>query len=329
MWRRAVITPTARVATLALVVLGVGHGSTLASRPVEAGEDRRSAAAGASLTANPSAATGLAQRRSARLPKFKRTADGELVPDIPAAAVIIYSPETGQVLWEDNARTQRSIASITKVMTALVFLEGDPDLTREIVVQRSDVRRASVTYLRARERVTLMNVLHLALIASDNAAARVLARESPLGTDRFIQRMTDKARELGLDATRFADPSGLDEDNLSSAYDLSRLIVFAASDKRIGTIMRKSSYTLRTNRRRLRVRNTNKLLQRDLDVRGGKTGYIRRAGFCLAALLRLPRGEQVAVVLLGARSNAARFRETQRLFNWLSDSVDGVATSAH
>ncbi len=275
------------------------------------------------------AATAPGKRRDTRLPRLKRGPDGQLVPDVPAAAVAVYSPETGQILWEENAHAQRSIASITKVMTALVFLEEQPDLRREVQVVRSDVRRASTTYLRNRERISLKDVLHLALIVSDNAAARVLARVSSLGSERFVERMTEKAQELGLESTRFAEPSGLDADNVSSAYDLSRLIVFAVSDERIAMIMRKPTYTLRTNRRRLRIRNTNRMLQRDVMVRGGKTGYISKAGYCLASLVTLPQGEQVAVVLLGARSNTARFQQTHRLLNWLAQTVDGRPTASN
>ena len=105
-----------------------------------------------------------------------------------AKAAIIYNPTTRQVLWEDHAQDQLSIASLTKMMTAIVFMEHHPDLTREVVVVNSDVRRASITYLRPQERVSVNDVLHLALIASDNGAARVLARVSPWGTVGFIER---------------------------------------------------------------------------------------------------------------------------------------------
>ena len=103
-------------------------------------------------------------------------------------------PETGQVLWEENAQDKRSIASITKVMTAVVFLEDQPDLSQVVTVERGDTYAASTTYLRANERITLDNLLHLTLIASDNAAARALARLSHGGTASFVERMNEKAR---------------------------------------------------------------------------------------------------------------------------------------
>jgi D-alanyl-D-alanine endopeptidase (penicillin-binding protein 7) len=262
------------------------------------------------------------------VPRYKVDAAGDLVPDLRAAAAIIYNPETNEVLWEENSQSQRSIASITKVMTAAVFLENNPDVSQSVTIARSDVYHASTTYLRANDQVTVDDLLHLLLIASDNAAARALARISPQGSDGFIQRMNYKAAELGLISTHYADPSGLLADNVSSAYDMARLIVHASSDERIGSIMRTADYTVQTAKRRITFRSTNHLLRRgEVDVRAGKTGFISKAGYCLATLLRLPQGQggqQVAVVVLGARSNAGRFVETQNLFNWLSSKAATV-----
>jgi D-alanyl-D-alanine endopeptidase (penicillin-binding protein 7) len=254
---------------------------------------------------------------------------GALVPDIRAAAAIIYNPETGQVLWESNSMDKRSIASITKVMTAAVFLETEPDLSEQVVIQRSDVRAASTTYLRAGYKVNTGDLLHLLLIASDNAAARALARVSPYGSEGFIDRMNEKAIELGLEATSYADPSGLLADNVSSAYDMAKLITYVSGDDRIASIMRKQHHTIAMGRRSINIHSTNQLVMRgDVDVLGGKTGFISKAGYCLATLLRLPQGgPQVAVVVLGAKSNAGRFWETRHLFNWLSGKAQDILTS--
>jgi D-alanyl-D-alanine endopeptidase (penicillin-binding protein 7) len=213
------------------------------------------------------------------------------------------------------------MASITKAMTALVFLQDDPDFSREVTVERADVRAASTTFLRAKDRVHVGDLLHLLLIASDNAAARVLARISPTGSEGFIARMNETAKDLGLVSTRFLDPSGLNAGNVSSAYDISRLIVRATADERISAIMRKPTHSFATQRRTVNINNTNKLLDAGLDVRGGKTGFISKAGYCLATLLRLPQGDQVAVVVLGARSNAGRFMETRHIVNWVSQKA--------
>src|SRR5262249_6857622 len=141
------------------------------------------------------------------IPRYKVDASGDLVPDVHAAAAIIYNPETNEVLWEENSTSPRSIASITKVMTATVFLESNPDLSQQVIVARSDAFQASTTHLRTNDRLTADDLLHLLLIASDNAAARALARISPQGTGGFVQRMNEKAQELGLESTHYADPS--------------------------------------------------------------------------------------------------------------------------
>jgi D-alanyl-D-alanine endopeptidase (penicillin-binding protein 7) len=258
--------------------------------------------------------------------RYKVDASGELVPDVRAAAAIIYNPQTNEVLWEENSQTLRSIASITKVMTATVVLDDEADLSRRVAIAQSDVSNASVTYLRTGDRVTIDDLLHLALIASDNGAARALARTSPHGTQGFIERMNRKAAELGLESTHYADSSGLLSTNVSSAFDMARLITHASADPRVASIMRKSSHTVTTPTRRITFRSTNHLLGREeFDVMAGKTGFISKAGYCLATLLRLPQsGQEVAVVVLGARSNAGRFNETQNLFNWLSAKASTI-----
>ena len=254
------------------------------------------------------------------LPRYKMDASGDMVPDLRAAAAIMYDPETNQILWEENSASQRSIASITKMMTARRVHGRQPRSFDAVTVARSDVFQASTTHLKMNDRVTTDDLLHLLLIASDNAAARALARVSPLGYDGFIARMNEKAAELGLETTHYADPSGLLSENVSSAYDMARLITYVSQDDRIASIMRTSEYTVTTGRRPITFHSTNHLLGRsDVEVRAGKTGFISKSGYCLATLLRLPESaQQVAVVVLGARSNAGRFMETQNLFNWMS-----------
>jgi D-alanyl-D-alanine endopeptidase (penicillin-binding protein 7) len=258
--------------------------------------------------------------REAQTPRFRVDEFGREVPDVRAEAAIIYNPETNEVLWADHAQDLRSIASITKVMTALVFLDSGADLATPVTVERTDVSHASTTYLRAGYKLTAADLLNLLLVGSDNAAARALARVSPYGPVGFIDQMNEKAKLLGLASTHYADPSGLLADNVSSAYDLARLIAYAAADERIGGIMRKASYTTQSGTRTISANSTNQLVKTgDLNVLGGKTGFITRSGYCLASLFRLPQtGQLVSVVVLGAKSNASRFWETRHLFNWMS-----------
>ena len=303
--------------------------TTTAKKPVKrtysasSAKARKARLARARAAARAREAARVRQLQEAMTPRFKTDAvTGSLVPDVRAAAAIIFNPETGEVLWQENAQDKRSIASITKVMTAVVFLETNPNLSEVATVLRADTYAASTTYLRANERVSLNDLLHLTLIASDNAAARVLARVSHGGTPAFVERMNEKAVQLGLESTTFADPSGLNPANVSSAYDLSRLISYAAGNEIISPIMRTQNYTASVGRRSVAIHNTNRLLGgTDVEVMGGKTGFISKAGYCLATLLKLPQGNPVAVVVLGANSNPGRFWETKHLINWLSQKA--------
>ena len=258
-------------------------------------------------------------------PRFKTDSSGELVPDIRAAAAILLDPTTGAVLWQENAQEKRSIASITKVMTAVVFLEDQPDLSQDVTVERGDTYAASTTYLRANERDHARQSLapdahRLGQRRGARACASLARRDGDVHrADEF------KAKELGLESTSFTDPSGLQAENVSSAYDLSRLITYASSDDRIAPIMRTAEYTVATNRRTINIHNTNRLvMDGDVTVMAGKTGFISKAGHCLATLLRMPSGNQVAVVVLGANSNPGRFWETRHLFNWLSQRTSDL-----
>lgn len=274
-------------------------------------------------------AAAAAALKEAQQPRFKFDESGALVPDPRVEAAIIYEPETGKILWQSHGEDQRSIASITKVMTAVVFLEESPNLSETVTVLPADMRGASTTYLKRNEKVTKEDLLHLMLIASDNAAARVLARSSSYGATGFIDRMNQKAVDLGLTSTRYADPSGLLAANVSSAYDMAKLITFASKDPRISSVMQKQEHKATAGRRTITIHSTNQLVrQGDVDVQAGKTGFITKAGYCLATLLRLPQGgPQVAVVVLGAKSNAGRFWETRHLFNWLSTKAQDLLGS--
>jgi D-alanyl-D-alanine endopeptidase (penicillin-binding protein 7) len=338
--------PTGFTATVALVCLLCGFssgqvfaGSTAqpskkpparsAQRPnVKPAYSAQSAKARADALSKARIAARVKAARETTVPRFKTDATGTVVPDLHAAAAIIYDPQTHQVIWEENSHDQRSIASITKVMTAVVLIESEPDMAQVVSVDRTDTTAASVTHLRPGQQVSVRDLLHLLLISSDNAAARALARVSPWGPAGFVARMNEKAIELGLQNTSYADPSGLDADNVSSAYDMARLIAYASSDERISEIMRKPESTVMLSRRPVTIHSTDQLLSRaDMEgnVLGAKTGFIGRSGYCLATLLKMPQVNQpVAVVVLGARSNAARFAEVRNLFTWLTTKAQDL-----
>jgi serine-type D-Ala-D-Ala endopeptidase (penicillin-binding protein 7) len=299
--------------------------ATATRRPVRLTRRQRLARSRAAAAAR--ARLAAARQRQLERTDFTRDSAGNLIPRIRAAAAIVFNPSTGVVLWEEHSQEQRSIASLTKLMTAVVFTADDPDMSRVVEVTRPDVTNASVTHLRAGDQVQLGELLHLMLIASDNGAARVLARTSDGSTPAFVGRMNDMARQLGLTNTRYEDPTGLDPNDVSTAYDISHLIAFAASDATIGPIIRTEKYDVHTETRVIPIHSTNRLLGTGVDVRGGKTGFINKAGYCLATLLQIPQGNQIAVVVLGANSSSMRFWDTRRLFNWASISGQMAAAA--
>lgn len=229
-----------------------------------------------------------------------------------ARNAILIDPSTGEVLFAKNSDRSVPIASLTKLMTALVFLEQKPALDGEVEVTPVELKGGGHTQLRRGERVALGDLLHMSLMSSDNVATRVLARESGLSGDEFVARMNRKAIELGLTSSRFVEFTGLDERNVSSASDIARLLHAAANDPLIQEITTTRQYQFATGRRVHAVYNTNRLLYGRYEVMGGKTGFILEAGYCFATWIRT-QGRDLIAVVLGAPTNATRFADTVRL----------------
>jgi D-alanyl-D-alanine endopeptidase (penicillin-binding protein 7) len=229
-----------------------------------------------------------------------------------ARNAIVLDAATGQVLYEKNSDSSVPIASLTKLMTATVFLEQKPDLDRAVEVTRAELNGAGHTQLRTHEVVPLRDLLHMSLMCSDNAATRVLARESGLAPEDFLARMNQKALALGLTHTRFVEFTGLDERNVSTAADVARLLQAAASQDLVRDITTTQSYEFRTRRRAHHIANTNRLLYGRYEILGGKTGFIIPAGYCLATWVR-SQGRDLIAVVLGAPTAATRFADVVRL----------------
>ncbi len=257
--------------------------------------------------------TGTASKAAAT--RHRRVRRRRLAP--PAGGVyarnaILLDPTTGEVLFEKNSSRSVPIASLSKLMTAMVFLEQKPDLTREVEVTAIEIAGAGHTQLRRGEHVPLGELLHMSLMCSDNCATRVIARESGLPATDFIARMNRKAVELGLTGTRFVEFTGLDEHNVSTASDIARLLHAAANETLIAEITTTRSYAFRTQRRAHAISNTNRLLYGRYEILGGKTGFILEAGYCFATWVRADGRDLIAVVL-GAPTNATRFADAVRL----------------
>lgn len=241
-----------------------------------------------------------------------------------ARNAILVDPRTGEVLFAKNAQRQVPIASLTKLMTALVFLEQKPNLRREAEVHAEDMSGAGRTQLRLNESVALGDLLHMSLMCSDNVATRVLARSAGLESDVFVARMNRKAHELGLEETHFVEFTGLDERNVSSASDVARLLHAAAHDPTIQNITTTREYAFRTTRRDHVFRNTNRLLYGRWSVLGGKTGFISEAGYCYATWVR-EYGRDLIAVVLGAPTEATRFADAVRLIQKASPAKASAA----
>jgi D-alanyl-D-alanine endopeptidase (penicillin-binding protein 7) len=233
-----------------------------------------------------------------------------------ARHAVVLDPVTNQVLFAKNSESTVPIASLTKLMTALVFLDLEPDLSRPVEVTMAEIRGGGRTRLYRSEQVELGDLLRMSLMCSDNVATRVLMRESGLAADEFVTRMNRMGLELGLEHARFVEPTGLDERNVATASDVAKLLRAAARHDLIREISTTRSYEFRSRyktRGRLHtVANTNRLLYGRYEILGGKTGFISEAGYCLATWVRTGGRDMIAVVL-GAPTNATRFADVVRL----------------
>lgn len=234
-----------------------------------------------------------------------------------ARNAIVLDPTSGDVLYEKNSGAAAPCASLTKMMTALVFLEQKPDFERTVEVTDREISGGGHTQLKRGEHLRLGDLLHMSLMCSDNVATRVLARESGLPLEDFLARMNRKAVELGLARTRFVEVTGLDERNVSTAADIARLLRAAAENPTIHDITTQRGYDFVGLAANGRVRThhictTNRLLFGRYDIQGGKTGFISESGYCLATWIRTDQRDMIAVVL-GAPTNATRFADVVRL----------------
>ncbi|MGB2805295.1 MAG: serine hydrolase [Candidatus Zixiibacteriota bacterium] len=234
-------------------------------------------------------------------------------------AAVVLDAKRGEVLFEKNIEQEFPVASLTKLMSALTFLEPDPDLNDTATITVADAWRSGRSQLRVGEIFTLRDLLHASLMSSSNRATRTLARTSGLSPSEFAARMNLKARELGLLNSLFHEPTGLDEHNRSSALDCARLLYLALQDTVIRSIAGKTLYefnSLDKRKRKHRIGSTNKLLFSSLNVKGGKTGYNGASGWCLGTLVEGDDGEEVVAVVLGAPSKRTRFREIRSIVKW-------------
>lgn len=254
----------------------------------------------------------------------KKDATSEL--SIRASSSLVMDGETGQILWQSGGDDKRPIASITKLMSVLVFLDSVPDWNKTYKLKKSDIRVGGRAYIYEGEEVTTGDLLHLSLVASDNTAVIALISSLGLSEDEFVIKMNQKAREIGLEDTSFRDATGL-SNNVSTVKDVALLAKKALIRKNIRETVLKDKYEFKTLAgRSVSAQSTDDLLvnfpSNGSSSIGGKTGYTYEAGYCFVGGFVNHEGREVFSVVLGAPTNRARFQETKKMADWAFSSFD-------
>ena len=222
-----------------------------------------------------------------------------------------------------------TIASITKLMTALVLTEANLPLDEMITVSQDDVdtEKNSGSRLKVGTRLSREEMLHLALMSSENRAAHALGRTYPGGLDVFVAKMNARARELGMVNTHYVEPTGLSSKNQSSAPDLATLVAAAGQVRLIRELSTSPEYQVEVGRNELTFRNTNGLVRSpswDIDVQ--KTGYIAEAGRCLVMQAQMA-GRRLIMIFLDSAGKYSRIGDAERVRRWITENAPGASAA--
>ena len=239
--------------------------------------------------------------------------------DVKSGAALVIEQGGGGALFEKNATAIVPIASITKLMTAMVVLDGSPDLEARVTVSEEDVDylRGSRSRLQVGASMTRETALLLALMSSENRAAHALARHYPGGVSAFLAAMNGKAHSLGMTDTRFEDPTGLTSNNVSTAHDLAKMVAAAYRYPLIREFSTTPGAAVEIAGRQLEFHNTNPLVKSTAwDVGLSKTGYINEAGKCLVMQARVA-DRPVVIVLLDSVGKLTRVGDANRIKRWM------------
>lgn len=243
-------------------------------------------------------------------------------PSVSARAALVMDAQTGEVLYSKNTNTSMPIASLTKLMTAVVTSDAKLNMSEKITLQQGDFScsgcKTSSSTLRAGDTMNRAEVLLFALMKSENPAASALARTYPGGRSAFYAAMNAKAKALGMNSTHYLESTGLNPGNVSSARDLGILVSAASQYGLIRQFSTTASYDFNLGYRVLKSNNTNALVRNGgWNINLSKTGYINEAGRCVAMHTTL-NNRPAVVVLLGADSSQSRTNDAIRLMNWAS-----------
>lgn len=244
----------------------------------------------------------------------------------------VLDQNSSEVLFEKNANVALPIASITKLMTGLVVVEAGQDLNETLTVTNADVDRLkySSSRLPVGARMTRNNLLHIALMSSENRAAAALGRNYPGGTEAFVAAMNAKAKELGMNDTRYVDSSGLSSQNVSSARDLAKLVAFAHQKPLLRQYSTDPNWVVEASGRPMRYANTNYLVALpDWNIGLQKTGFINEAGRCLV-MQAMIQGRNVIMVFLDSKGKMSRTADAGRMRRWLEAlTPDSIVPPVH
>ena len=244
-------------------------------------------------------------------------------PKLNSTIALIYDEQSQRPLYTKNPDAIAPIASITKLMTAMVVLDVKPDLDEEISVDVADLDSLKGTHSRLRIGTTFTRneMLKLALMSSENRAASALARSYPGGMQAAVAAMNAKARKLGMLNTTFRDPTGLDSENVSTARDLVKMVAAARNYKLIHQYTTTVTHSVEGARgRELRFNNTNPLVKNaSWDIGVSKPGYINEAGRCLVMQAQI-RQRSVIIVLLDSAGKNTRIGDANRVKKWIESA---------
>lgn len=244
-------------------------------------------------------------------------------PKLHSSIALIYDEQSQRPLYTKNSDAVAPIASITKLMTAMVVLDAKLDLDEEISVDVADLDSLKGTHSRLRIGTTFTRneMLRLALMSSENRAASALARSYPGGMSAAVAAMNTKARKLGMLNTTFRDPTGLDSENVSTARDLVKMVAAARNYKLIHQYTTTVTHSVEGARgRELRFNNTNPLVKNaSWDIGVSKTGYINEAGRCLVMQAQI-RQRSVIIVLLDSAGKNTRIGDANRVKKWIESA---------
>jgi serine-type D-Ala-D-Ala endopeptidase (penicillin-binding protein 7) len=244
-------------------------------------------------------------------------------PSLRSSGVLVVDESNSSVLVSKHADVASPIASITKLMTSLVVLEANQPMDELITITPADVDvgRGAVSRLSVGTTLTRADLMHLALMASENRAAHALGNNYPGGMPAMVAAMNAKAQALGMSSAHFVEPTGLSSQDVASPVDLSKLVVAASRNPTIRDYSTDTSYTVRVHRHMVSFRNTDRLVNSPAwDIVVQKTGYITEAGRCLV-MEAVIEGRSVVIVLLDSVGRFTRVADAQRVKKWMETHV--------